>query len=118
MRCEWERHGEGVRCWHCGARQSRPTKRICHPMGTLYSGQACAYGQILREAPPTADPAAYVTRLDRCRSADCGLLHLVDGVVKCIGRGRSCEWLGEWARFLAGSDDCPHWPTKSPADHQ
>lgn len=27
-----------------------------------------------------------------------------------VGRGRSCQWLGEWARFLAGGDDCPHWP--------
>jgi hypothetical protein len=26
-----------------------------------------------------------------------------------VGRGRRCEWLGEWARFLAGGEGCPHW---------
>lgn len=92
--------------------------RCCPDLAVIDSQSHCHHGPILHAAPPTADPAAYVSRLDRCRSANCGLLHLVDSRMVCVGRGRSCEWLGEWARFLASGEECPNWPAKSPAGHQ
>ena len=75
----------------------------------ITSAPPCPLAPILHAAPLTTSPTAYVSRLHRCRSAGCGLLHLVDGAMKCVGRGRSCEWLGEWARFLAGEEECPQW---------
>ena len=69
----------------------------------------CPLAPILHAAPPTTSPTAYVARLRRCLSANCKLIHRVDGRILCVGRGRRCEWLGEWARFLAGGEGCPHW---------
>jgi hypothetical protein len=76
----------------------------------------CPLAPILHAAPTTADPAAYVARLHRCLAADCKLIHRVDGRILCVGRGRRCEWLGEWARFLAGGEGCPHWEAIASAD--
>ena len=76
----------------------------------ITSAPPCPLAPILYAAPPPTSPAAYVHRLHRCLAAGCGLIHLVDGRTTCVGRGQRCEWLGEWARFLAGGDECPHWP--------
>jgi hypothetical protein len=48
-------------------------------------------------------------RLQRCREADCGLLHRVHDQITCTGCGKPCEQLSNWARLLNGEDDCPHW---------
>lgn len=112
--CNFAWRGGGWICGRCGkpsiSKRPRPPLRQCRlGVAETRAAEPCPLSAILHAAPPTADPAAYVARLTRCRAANCGLLHLVDGVMKCVGRGRSCEWLGEWARFLAGTDDCPHW---------
>jgi hypothetical protein len=77
---------------------------------------ACPLSAVLLSAPSTADPAVYVARLRRCLAADCKLIHRVDGRILCVGRGRRCEWLGKWAQFLAGEEDCPHWEAIASAD--
>ena len=69
----------------------------------------CPLAPILHAAPATTNPTAYVSRLHRCLAADCKLIHRVDSRIVCVGRGHRCQWLGEWARFLAGEDECPHW---------
>lgn len=135
MNCDWKRNAEtGV--WECGrpgcgqrakAKFAAPPLSWCRGEGmpppprpplAIVAGTPCPLAPILLSAPPTASPAAYVSRLHRCRAADCKLLHLVDGRMVCVGRGRSCQWLGEWARFLAGEEECPHWPATAPAGCQ
>ena len=72
----------------------------------------CPYDPVIRQAAELdAGPAATVARLERCRSADCGLLHRKDGVAVCVGRGSSCQWIRNWAEFLASDEDCAHWPS-------
>lgn len=80
------------------------------PSLAIILAQPCPLAPILHAAPPTADPAAYVARLHRCLAAGCKLIHRVDGRIVCVGRGRRCQWLWEWSRFLAGGEGCPHWP--------
>jgi hypothetical protein len=98
-------------CWRCGRPfrfRGKPPRRNCRGPRILVP-PPCPLAPILHAAPPTADHAAYVSRLRRCLSAGCGLIHRVDGRIICVGRGRRCQWLGEWARFLAGEEGCPHW---------
>lgn len=60
---------------------------------------------------------AGVDRLGRCRAAECGLMHQVDGGATCVGMGgKKCGWLGKWAACLNGTTsfpngdlECPHW---------
>jgi hypothetical protein len=68
---------------------------------------------VLLAAATTGDPSSVVPRLNRCRTANCGLIHRVDGRATCVGRGSRCQWLSQWAAFLAGDGDCPHWPQPS-----
>ena len=58
-----------------------------------------------------------VNRLQRCRASNCGLMHIVDGTMRCVGmRGSKCQWISNWAAclngetpFPNGEPDCPHW---------
>lgn len=115
MRCTWERYGKRVRCPMCGRSQKRATTRQCRAIvpQILHDPRPCPYlAALLAAARLGADPAAYVSRLNRCRSAGCGLLHRKDGKAVCVGRGSSCQWIRNWAEFLAGEEDCPHWPSQ------
>ena len=111
--CSFQREDTKWTCSRClrsvTAKSNRPPKRRCVLCGVASASQACPLAHILYAAPATADPAAYVARLHRCLAAGCSLIHRVDSRILCVGRGRSCQWLGEWARFLAGGDECPHW---------
>lgn len=48
-------------------------------------------------------------RLGRCRTSACGLLAARDGRTVCLGMGQTCEQLANWSKFLASTDECPHW---------
>jgi hypothetical protein len=60
---------------------------------------------------------AGVDRLQECRSANCGLMHQVDGQIACVGMsGGKCGWATKWAAclngeipFPNGAENCPHW---------
>ena len=55
--------------------------------------------------------------LGRCRAANCGMMHRVNGAITCVGmQGKKCGWLAKWGRvlnreeeFACGGYDCPHW---------
>jgi len=100
------------------SRRSQPPARTCTALQVQYTNPniPCPLAPILHAAPATADPAAYVARLRRCLAANCKLIHRVDGRILCVGRGRRCQWLREWARFLAGGEECPHWEAIASAD--
>lgn len=110
--------GEGVyRCQNLGIvihSRHRRIRCVCDS-GTwrlrVIPQQDCPLAPIL-----TAIPAQSLHRLHRCLAANCQLIHRVDGRILCVGRGRRCEWLGEWARFLAGGEGCPHWEAIASAD--
>lgn len=114
------RVSEGVyRCANNGLTiRTHAGRVICQCDGgttlVVHHDPPCPLAPILHAAPPTADPTAYVARLHRCLAAGCKLIHRVDGRIVCVGRGRRCQWLGEWARFLAGDEDCPHWSAVVP----
>lgn len=117
MICNFRQTTAGYECAYCRRRVTRLVRANCRRLRVTPSAD-CPYAPILLSAPPTASPAAYVSRLHRCLAAGCKLIHRVDGRILCVGRGRRCEWLGEWARFLAGEEECPNWPATAPAGCQ
>ncbi len=51
-----------------------------------------------------------VARLQRCRAAECGLMHTVGGQMTCTGMpGKKCEKTTRWAELLNSDTDCPLW---------
>lgn len=71
----------------------------------------CPFGRVVIAIGGKARAAHGLARLDRCRTAKCGMLlaHKKTGDLVCVGRGRSCSWLRNWVAFLIGRADCPHW---------
>lgn len=108
MICSFRQTAAGYECVYCHRRVKRLVRANCRSL-LVPAATPCPLAPILHAAPATADPAAYVGRLRRCLAAGCQLIHRVDGRIVCVGRGRRCQWLGEWARFLAGEEECPHW---------
>lgn len=73
----------------------------------------CLWGAIVQRLNPGG-----LSGLDRCRAANCGHLQIHGGRIVCVGRGKSCEWLGLWAAWLNSGRGCPHWlPLASPEPH-
>lgn len=79
----------------------------------VFQPSPCPFAPIVTRLNPTG-----LSGLDRCRTANCGLMHKHGGNVVCVGRGKSCEWLRLWAAWLNSGRGCPHWlPLASPEPH-
>ena len=85
--------------------QKRPSKRKCGDLLVIVNQPPpCPFAPIVQRL--TLDG---LTRLGRCREANCGMMHKHGGNMVCVGRGKSCEWLGLWAAWLNSGRECPHW---------
>ena len=103
-------------CQRCGiasrSRRDKPPVRKCCYLLIVGQPDSCPFHSIVTRLAP-----AGVARLRRCRAAECGLMHIVDGQVICTGmEGRRCEKGRRWgerlngeAVFPSGVDGCPHW---------
>jgi len=95
----------------CGLHEPHLIAQITEP--------ECPYSQIIKRLTPDG-----LTRLDRCRAANCGMMHRVNGAITCVGmQGKKCGWQAKWIRCLnreeefgCGGYNCPHW--KSISDPQ
>lgn len=92
---------------------ARPPRKV-EPRGLRLlkpPGPACPFSTVMDHLIRHERWQPAIERLDRCRQAQCGLLlaNKADGQMVCVGRGRPCAWLRNWAAFLCGWQDCPHW---------
>ena len=98
------------RCTVCG----RVVKVECkaHCRVSIVRDPMCPLHTIVSRLAP-----AGVDRLQLCRAAGCGLMHVVDGHTACVGMGGGkCTWVTKWSAclngetaFPTGAPDCPHW---------
>lgn len=94
---------------HCQCEYSDLTRAV--PVRIL-GAVPCPWGLIVQRLTPEG-----LTRLDRCRSANCGMMHRVNGAITCVGmQGKKCGWQAKWIRCLnreeefgCGGWECPHW---------
>jgi hypothetical protein len=78
----------------------------------LVDAKACPMHGVVSRLTP-----AGVDNLQRCRAADCGLIHQVGAQMACVGMGGGkCCWGKKWVDclngttpFPNGTPDCPHW---------
>jgi hypothetical protein len=101
-------------CSKCGRSSGRPRNtppvRMC--LMAIHHQSACSMHEIVAVLTPYG-----VDRLQKCREADCGLMHDVNGTIRCVGMGGGkCTWIGKWAKclngetpFPNGENECPHW---------
>lgn len=82
---------------------TQPPHRRCKTLA-IVQAHGCPFGPIVQRLTPEG-----LARLDRCRAANCGLMHKHNGNMVCVGRGKSCEWLGLWAAWLNSGRGCLHW---------
>lgn len=86
--------------------------RVCSRLRIVPLGSPCPMRAVVSRLT-----SAGVDRLQRCRAAECGLMHVVDGHTACVGMGGGkCGWVAKWSAclngdqpFPNGANDCPHW---------
>jgi len=83
-----------------------PIRCVCDGQKFAIIGKqrSCPYGPIVQRLTPEG-----LAGLDRCRAADCGLMHVHGAKMVCVGRGKSCEWLNLWAAWLNSGRHCKQW---------
>lgn len=111
--CHFVSDGDGFVCTDCGKPSRVKCRRICR---TTAREPGTAKPLIERMLTPHG-----TERLQRCRAANCGMMHAtrkncqgIEGQVVCVGqgsrvKGREAEWLQAWADLLNGEQDCPLW---------
>lgn len=124
MDCQPHKIAENLwKCDVCGFEHHARFRRTCiSPAAQPTNSQAivnkqddeqlATFAPIVQRLTPDG-----LTRLDRCRSANCGMMHRVNGAITCVGmQGKKCGWQAKWIRCLnreeefgCGGWECPHW---------
>jgi len=118
-KCNPVQIGDAWTCPVCGFSRKARFYRVCRPViqATESVEKISASPLSPVERRLTEHGAA---RLARCMASQCGLMHVVDGHMTCVGMGTGgvgkCKWLARWANclnghtlFPNGTPDCPHW---------